>query len=671
MRIQLYCLLLLLSGLKIKGQNIEKVQIFSSSLPELYLDIANSITISSQKVFVKESFGFFKFRSKQQKICNNLKITAINSDANFTKISGELCGCNALIYIFQKENSSKISIKLSDSSYNRISIQLKTPKDENLFGLGQQHSYVNLKGKKIPIWVQEQGIGAGDQPISTIANIKMAAGSPTHSYAPIPFYISSSGYSVQLMQSQRSIFDFRKKDETYIEVWDHEMELIFQQSEDPLKLLAEHSLSMGRPTPLPDWAFGNILGLQGGTDDVNNYIRILENKAAKISAVWVQDWVGRKRTYVGDQLRWYWEADQNRYPDLKGFIQKLNNKGIAVLGYINPMMINAGPLYEEANNKGFFVKNHEGKTYIIKMTGFEVGLFDLTNPEARIWVKNLIKNNLIATSFEGWMADFGEALPWDAVLFSGVSAEEYHNLYPVEWAKLNREAIQEAGKEGQIAFFSRSAFEGSAQYSSFFWAGDQMTSWQKHDGIKSIVPALLSSGISGICVNHADVGAFAGFWKLGGIFSMRRTEKLLKRHIELGAFSPVFRTHEGILPKKNIQVYSNDKIAEFYTKFAKIREGLLPYLRTTEKEAVEKGFPMVRHPYLHYPKDKNCFELKYQFMLGNQLMVCPQLKKYAKTVRFYLPEGRWKHYFNGKFYQGGAFYKIKTPIGEPAVFERL
>jgi alpha-glucosidase (family GH31 glycosyl hydrolase) len=52
-------------------------------------------------------------------------------------------------------------------------------------------------------------------------------------------------------------------------------------------------------------------------------------------------------------------------------------------------------------------------------------------------------------------------------------------------------------------------------------------------------------------------------------------------------------------------------------------------------------------------------------------MLCPQLKKRGKAVRFYLPEGSWKHYFNGKIFQGGAYYKIKTPMGEPAVFERL
>ena len=36
-------------------------------------------------------------------------------------------------------------------------------------------------------------------------------------------------------------------------------------------------------------------------------------------------------------------------------------------------------------------------------------VIDLTNPDARAWIKEVIKNNLIAhAGSSGWMADFGE-----------------------------------------------------------------------------------------------------------------------------------------------------------------------------------------------------------------------------------------------------------------------
>jgi alpha-glucosidase len=196
-----------------------------------------------------------------------------------------------------------------------------------------------------------------------------------------------------------------------------------------------------------------------------------------------------------------------------------------------------------------------------------------------------------------------------------------------------------------------------------------MTSWQKNDGLRSIVPALTSSGISGLALNHADVGGFAGFWKIGGLFQMRRTRKLLQRHIELGAFSPVFRTHEGILPQRNAQVY-DPELQAFYAKFSQIRPLLRPYLKALNQEASEKGWPMVRHLYLHYPTDSHAQKARYQYMLGQDMVVAPNLRRHARNIRVYLPKGQWKHWFSKKVYEGGRYYRIAAPLGQPPVFVR-
>ena len=58
------------------------------------------------------------------------------------------------------------------------------------------------------------------------------------------------------------------------------------------------------------------------------------------------------------------------------------------------------------------------------------------------------------------MADFGEALPLEARLFSGERAEYYHNRYPEEWARINREAIDEAGAE-EIVFSAAQVIPGA------------------------------------------------------------------------------------------------------------------------------------------------------------------------------------------------------------------
>lgn len=53
------------------------------------------------------------------------------------------------------------------------------------------------------------------------------------------------------------------------------------------------------------------------------------------------------------------------------------------------------------------------------------------------------------------MADFGEYMPFDAVLADGTSAYEYHNRYPLEWAKVNQEAIESVEGGEDLVYFMR------------------------------------------------------------------------------------------------------------------------------------------------------------------------------------------------------------------------
>ncbi len=55
-------------------------------------------------------------------------------------------------------------------------------------------------------------------------------------------------------------------------------------------------------------------------------------------------------------------------------------------------------------------------------------MVDFTNPDAWNWMKSIIKENLVTEGKAGgWMHDFGEYLPFDAQLFSGVDPILYHN----------------------------------------------------------------------------------------------------------------------------------------------------------------------------------------------------------------------------------------------------
>jgi alpha-glucosidase (family GH31 glycosyl hydrolase) len=54
--------------------------------------------------------------------------------------------------------------------------------------------------------------------------------------------------------------------------------------------------------------------------------------------------------------------------------------------------------------------------------------------------------------------------------------------------------------------FTRAAALGSLPHLNMQWLGDQLTSWDAYDGLASVLPATLSSGLSGLSLVHSDIG---------------------------------------------------------------------------------------------------------------------------------------------------------------------
>jgi alpha-glucosidase len=367
----------------------------------------------------------------------------------------------------------------------------------------------------------------------------------------------------------------------------------------------------------------------------------------------------------------------DHYPYWGSLRESLEEKNIRLMTYISPFLCDDAAqkknhrrnLFEEAARNGYLVKNQDGEPYRITISSFFAALVDLTNPGAWNWIKDIITGKLIGNGASGWMADFGEGLPYDAVLFSGADPKSYHDRYAEEWARVNHEAIREAGRGEDIVFFNRSGYTKSPRYSTLFWVGDQLVDWDEHDGIKSAVTGLLSSGLSGYSLEHSDIGGYTALDS--PLLKYHRSKELLWRWIELGAFTTVFRTHEGNIPEVNHQIYSDRETLTHFARFAKIYTAWKPYRMELVKEASETCLPVLRHPFIHYPNDPEVPGLKYQFMVGPELMFAPVLDPGEDSVEVYLPAGRWVHLWTGKLYglsQRGVYEPVLAPIGEPAVF---
>ncbi|CAL4957297.1 unnamed protein product [Urochloa decumbens] len=580
--------------------------------------------------------------------------------------------------------------------FNRVFLTYASSRDERFFGFGEQFSRMEFKGKRVPVLVQEQGIGRGDQPITFAANLVSyrSGGNWSTTYAPSPFYMTSKMRSLYLEGYDYYIFDLTKPDRVQIQIYGNSVQGRILEGDSPVELLTSYTESTGRPPVLPRWiACGAIVGMQGGTDTVRRVWKQLQDYDVPVSAFWLQDWVGQRKTAIGSQLWWNWEVDDDHYNGWKDLVGDLRRSGIRTMTYCNPCLVPMDEkpstnrhLFEEAKKLDILVKDDAGEPYMMPNTAFDVAMLDFTNPAARAWFKDEILRGMARDGVAGWMADFGEGLPLDARLHSGEDPVAAHNRYPELWARVNREFADEwnsasaAGEDENdegLVFFVRSGYRESSRWAMLFWEGDQMVSWQAHDGIKSSVVGLLSGGLSGFPLNHSDAGGYCTV-DLPPFLRYRRSEELLLRWMEVNAFTVLLRTHEGNRPGSNAQFYSTARALAHFARCAKMYVAWEFYRAELVAEAAAKGLPVARHSFLHYPEDERVLQLTYQqFLVGTEMMVVPVLDKGRSAVAAYFPAGggAWRHVWTGDEYGGGVLggfeVEVKAPVGYPAVFVRV
>ena len=361
---------------------------------------------------------------------------------------------------------------------------------EAVFGGGEQYRQTDLRGEHVVNFVSEH-IRAStilEKALLPRSLYKEKPHSAIGTYAPMPVFVTDKG----------RLFLFDTEADGVSRFLDNGYTFTFDSCPRKLTLLRGDSyealaLALAERIPnrqyIPDWCReGMILSIQGGTETVLAKTFAMLDAGARISGVWSQDWSGENRTVRGKQVWWNWEADEKLYPDLKDAIRKLNARGVRFLGYINPYLVKDSRLYTYCKDQGWLIKKADGSVYHIKTTTFDAGMLDLTDPAAVQFIKDvLIKENMLDLGMSGWMADFGEYLPVDAVLHDG-DPKKLHNLWPVLWAKVNREAVEEYGAR-DILFFMRSGYLGIQTYAPILWNGDQHTDTTWDYGMPCVMPA--------------------------------------------------------------------------------------------------------------------------------------------------------------------------------------
>ncbi len=578
------------------------------------------------------------------------------------------------------QNALQMRVTFADNSQvspNSVQVISDRAANAGVHGFGNQYQQFDLSGQLLPILVQEQGVTRGEQPAARAVDFATwGAGTMQTTYGGWPTYVTDQNRSFSLADIRHSgafsVADMRRARQIRLESFAPTFTAVVQAADSPAGIVTARGAAITRP-PLAGWIQnGAVLGLQGGTAKVRQVVSEMQAAGTKISAVWLQDWVGKRVTGFGEQLWWTWQLNQATYPDWAQMVSDFNAQGIKVMTYVNPFVINQSEVngqpirnfYREGEQKGFLVKNQRGNTYVVQTVGFPTALVDLTNPAARDWFADIIATQVLGVGASGFMADFGEYLPMDAVVFKG-SAARQHSRWPQLWAQTVRQACNQAGVPDCVSFF-RSSYLGSPRNVPLMWAGDQMVNYAVEDGMRNAVLGMLAGGVSGAPLWHSDIGGYTSV--NAGVTNFLRPAQLNARWAEMQAFGVVMRTHETNRPSLNQQVYDTAETRAQFARASQIYAALHDYRARVIDEAVRTGMPAMRHAWLVAPGTPAA-DADEQFFLGDHLLVAPVYAENATSVDVTFPPGQWRHVLTGEVYGGQA--TVPAPIGTPAAFVQV
>jgi sulfoquinovosidase len=555
--------------------------------------------------------------------------------------------------------------------------------DERVHGLGGQTGDHDLRGRRVPIVPREQGIGRGHQPLSLLVDLAAgAAGGEDTAYLLSTVHLTDRLRSLVYEGGAIASLDLTADDRMSWEVWDHRAAFSAVAAGTPDEVLAGHAPWTGEPRAAPAWTQeGLIAGLQGGTDAVRDKIALLREADVPLAGVWLQDWSGQRTTDFGQRLQWNWTLDDERYPGWDELVAELAVDGIRVLTYANAFLsadsgavaAAAGQrdLHAEAEANGYLVKDADGDVLQEDQRGFDAALADLSDPAARDWLADVLAEELLGVGASGFMADFAEGPPPDAVLAGG-TGREWRVRWPVLWQEVADDAVQRADLDDEAFVWHRTSHATSTGTARALWLGDQNQDWTAQDGLASVPALLRSASASGFPHVHGDVGGYTSL-ALPVLPDVARDDELVLRWAEALVLGPVLRTHEGNRPDDVAQPAEDLELARALGEVTRLFVALGPERR---RLAARSPFAVgAHHPWWHAPEEEALADADGLLQLGPDVLLAPVLTARTDAVETVLPPGRWRHVFSDEVLEvgpgSGEQVRLAAPLGQPALLVRV
>jgi len=352
-----------------------------------------------------------------------------------------------------------------------------------------------------------------------------------------------------------------------------------------------------------------------------------------------------------------WKFSPRRFNDPKGMIKKLHSMGFKVMLWVCPFISSDSEVFRYLAKEGMLLldkdktqnvlwANTQNKAAIIRWWNGASACLDLSNPKTQKWFKNSLDYLVNDYGVDGFKFDAGDAYFYTNDIMS------YKECIPND----------------QTTYFARFGLNYSLNEYRASWkmAGlplaqrlrDKSHNW---GDLQKIIPDIMSQSVMGYAYTCPDMvggGEYQSFLNNSTI-----DQELVVRSAQIHALMPMMQFSVApwrILSKENQAIC---------LKMAKLHEKMGPLILNLAKNASKTGEPIVRPMALEYPESG--FEMiKDQFMLGNNILVAPVVKKGIKSRVVVLPKGKWMS-DKGKIIKGGKNIEVDVTIDRLPFFTKM
>ena len=565
-----------------------------------------TLTITSGEsslVFDKESYGYELIR-------------------NSNKITGSSGG--SLAYI-------------NGSNGSFIREQLSLGVGEHVYGLGERFGNFIKNGQSIDI-VNKDGGTFTEQ-----------------SYKNIPFYITDNNLGVFVNHTEEISFEVATENVSKVQfsAKGECLDYFLFAGSSMKDVITLYTGLTGRAPKLPDWSFGLWLSTSFTTDydekTVLSFVDGMKERGIDLSVFhfdcfWMKD---------SHWCNFLWDSDM--FPDPKGLIAKLHDRGLKVCVWINPYIAQQSELFDEAAANGCLIKKTDGSVWQTDLWQAGMGIVDFTNKDAVKWYQNKLKA-LLDMGVDCFKTDFGERIPVNNVVFSdGSDPLRMHNFYTYLYNKAVFELLENEKGKGEAVLFARSATAGCQKF-PVHWGGDCHSDYPS---MEQTIRGGLSLMLSGFSYWSHDIGGFED----------KSTPDVYKRWAAFGLLSSHSRLHGS--SSYRVPWNYDEEAVDVLRYYTELKKTLMPYIDKAREEAESSGLPVMRPMMLEFQEDPACAFLDRQYMLGSNILVAPVFDKDG-WVTFYLPKGIWTS-VDGKDTRvaiEGSFFKEQRGYLEMPVYIR-